>query len=705
MRKIYVLNLLVVFIATTVEAQDSTKTTMLKEVVVSASRTEQRVIDAPRSISVIGERTISTSVYQSVGELLNAQSGMFVTGANQTPGTNQALFMRGANSNQVAVLIDGVRITDASSPNAAIDLSEISLTNVERIEILRGSHSTLYGGAAVGGVVNIITKKRMEKGVRGSASVQGALFNDDAWSMTETVDLAYGIGNGFYANASLFRQDANGLDATEKLAPSFTADRDGFKKTDGFVKAGYRKDQWDVSASFKNSFQYTEIDDGAYVDDENSYLEFDRKLIHYSVKRNLNSFLDVQLIGSFSDSERFYEDDSSQVAANAWDHYYSTGSYYGKIQTHELQLTYGRDRFHALAGVGLYREKMFFDSYFVSNDPMFPYESITNYDTLDTRTTTMYAFARADYHWGNFKLSAGTRVSHHTEAGAFATFDVNPSYTVNDFVFFGSLSSGFNPPSLYQLYDPVQSFGAFAPKGNPGLKPETSLSFEAGIKKQFRGGTFLTLSAYSTTVKDGIEYVYLWNGSKTVAELDFSDYRGDRYINIGEQLMKGVELEADVNLTNSVVFSGSISYVDTKVQASANDLKTEYTGGHYVQLYNLGHFLISETGKNDVVRRPAFTATSQFRWQIVPTVGVQAIYRYTGRRYDAVYNESLGPYGALSLNDVDAYHLVDLGIQWKASKAFAIAFKVENILDEEYREVLGFRTRGRSALLKLMVNF
>src|SRR5690554_5800130 len=103
MRKIYVLNLLVVFIATTVEAQDSAKTTMLKEVVVSASRTEQRVIDAPRSISVIGERTISTSVYQSVGELLNAQSGMFVTGANQTPGTNQALFMRGANSNQVAV--------------------------------------------------------------------------------------------------------------------------------------------------------------------------------------------------------------------------------------------------------------------------------------------------------------------------------------------------------------------------------------------------------------------------------------------------------------------------------------------------------------------------------------------------------------------------------------------------------------------------
>src|SRR5690606_18426788 len=121
-------------------------------------------------VTVISEETIRNSIYQSVGELLNTQSGLFVVGANQTPGTNQNIFMRGANSNQVAVLVDGMRITDPSSPNAAIDLAEMSLVGVERIEVLRGSHSTLFGGAAVGGVINIITRKGAETGVHGQAS-------------------------------------------------------------------------------------------------------------------------------------------------------------------------------------------------------------------------------------------------------------------------------------------------------------------------------------------------------------------------------------------------------------------------------------------------------------------------------------------------------------------------------------------------------
>ncbi len=139
-------------------AQDSIRVTTLREVVVSASRTVQPIIETPRSVTVINHEIIEKSIYNSLGDLLNAQSGLYVVGANQTPGTNQSVFMRGANSNQVAVMIDGVRITDPSSPNSAIDLSEISLANVERIEIIRGSHSTMFGGAAIGGVINIITK-------------------------------------------------------------------------------------------------------------------------------------------------------------------------------------------------------------------------------------------------------------------------------------------------------------------------------------------------------------------------------------------------------------------------------------------------------------------------------------------------------------------------------------------------------------------
>src|SRR3989337_921813 len=109
MRKLFLLNLSAL-LSFCVAAQDSLSVTTLREVVVSASRTEQPVIEIPRSVTVIHEDAIKNSIYQSLGDLLNEQSGLYVIGANQTPGTNQNLFMRGASSNQVAVLIDGVRI-------------------------------------------------------------------------------------------------------------------------------------------------------------------------------------------------------------------------------------------------------------------------------------------------------------------------------------------------------------------------------------------------------------------------------------------------------------------------------------------------------------------------------------------------------------------------------------------------------------------
>src|SRR6267142_3792168 len=109
---------------------DSTRT--LKEVIVSASRYDQKILETPRSVTVINSDAIRNSVYNSVGDLLSKQPGIYIVGSNQTPGTNQSLFMRGANSNQVVVLMDGVRITDPSSPNNAIDLSELSLTNIKR---------------------------------------------------------------------------------------------------------------------------------------------------------------------------------------------------------------------------------------------------------------------------------------------------------------------------------------------------------------------------------------------------------------------------------------------------------------------------------------------------------------------------------------------------------------------------------------------
>jgi outer membrane cobalamin receptor len=80
---------------------------------------------------------------------------------------------------------------------------------------------------------------------------------------------------------------------------------------------------------------------------------------------------------------------------------------------------------------------------------------------------------------------------------------------------------------------------------------------------------------------------------------------------------------------------------------------------------------------------------------------LSAAYRYTGSRFDSGYDFTLGPYGALKRLNVESYHLVDVGVDWQATKVLGIGIKVENVLDESYREIAGFQTRGRSAFVKL----
>lgn len=707
MRKFCLVNLLSISVVMVCWSQDSLNVTTLKEIVISASRTEQPVIDVPRSVTILSAEEISNSIYQSVGDLLNAQSGIFVVGANQTPGTNQNIFMRGSNSNQVAVLIDGVRITDPSSPNSALDLSEISLTNVERIEIIRGSHSTIFGGAAVGGVVNIITKGPASPGMHGDVSWQGGALGKKAWSSAGNMNVSYGIDNGLYFTGSVFRQDVSGLNAADPSEnfPSFSSDRDDFQKTDASVKAGFENQKWDAHISYKRVHQYTEIDNGAFSDDDNNHLIFDRNLFQYFGEYTASPALRLSLIGSASNSERFYENDSSKIDSDTWDKMFSSGTYFGRLQTHELQLNFQDGRLEGLLGGGVYREKMFFDNYFFYNDPFFPFEVVTNYDSLDTRTATGYIFAKVGYETGKFSISGGARMSRHTTAGDFVTFELNPSFAFRDMLFYASLSTGFNAPSLYQLYDPSKSFSAYRPRGNSSLKAEESVSLEAGIKKQFASGSYFTLSAYHTRVSNSIEYVYLWNGGKAISELDYSDDRGDTYINVGKQEVSGVEAEGGLHLFRALSLHGNLTILQAQIKATPGDIDPGMTGGNHVQLYNLGRFLDGSFEEDEVVRRPRFTAFGRLRYTPNPDLTLSTTYRYTGNRFDAGYDASLGPYGGLARLDVDSYHLIDVGMNWHASAVFSFSMKIENLLNEAYREVVGFQTRGRSAYLKVTARF
>ncbi|MBM4278878.1 MAG: TonB-dependent receptor, partial [Deltaproteobacteria bacterium] len=134
------------------------KEVTLEKVVVTATRVETPIEEIASSITVIPSEEIVRKQKTSVLEVLRGLPGLDVVQTGGTGGTT-SIFLRGANSEHTLVMIDGVEVNDPISPGRSYDFAHLTVDNIERIEVIRGPQSTLYGSDAIGGVINIITKK------------------------------------------------------------------------------------------------------------------------------------------------------------------------------------------------------------------------------------------------------------------------------------------------------------------------------------------------------------------------------------------------------------------------------------------------------------------------------------------------------------------------------------------------------------------
>jgi vitamin B12 transporter len=711
-----------------VSAQDSLKKKELKEVVITAARSEQDPNDVGRSISVITSEEIKKSGATSVAELLTVQEGMYAVGAGQNPGLTSSIFTRGANSNQTVILIDGVRITDPSAINNAIDVSELSLANISKIEIVRGSHSTLYGSAAIGGVINIITKKSEKAGLSADVSILGGTFGYNTSEISENVYLNYALKNGLYVSAELYNTNVQGMNATEDTVKSTTAYKhsdmsDDFDKLDWLVKAGFNNKKIDVYASFKQTNQFTEIDKGAYRDDDNYTLDFKRNLFTFGASYKVNEKLSVSYIGGLSDMKRIAIDDSSRINSNGDnDRQYVKNSYTGKLESEELQANYKIKGLNVVLGGGVYSESMRINtSLYYYNMWSFPagYEEIkTSVDSVDPKSTTGSIFLHADiggelisdkYSW--FNLSGGFRYSDHSTFGSNVTYEINPSFKIAETgLLYMTYSTGYNAPSLYQLYDPT----AYKPwdgqpstglnRGNKKLNPETSKTFEVGFKQRINN-IELSAAYYKTVVENVIEYVYLWDkniGTDTLGQnWGRDDYRGDTYINAASMTTEGVELGISSKISEKITVSANLSLTSGKLKYTKENIDTAQTGGNHVQIYSNGSFINDKDIEVLGLSRRPNTANISLTYRPLTILMLRADVRYVGGRGDVVYDPALGPYGALGTVNVKQYTLLDLSANVKIWKGLSAGLRVGNVLDEKYSEINGFRTRGRSFYLNV----
>jgi vitamin B12 transporter len=693
------------------QQQDTLKTLQLQEVIVTATRTEKNVADVGRSITLITSDNIKNSIYNSVSELLSQQEGIYIVGNSQNPGMIQSIFSRGANSNQTLIMIDGVRITDPSTPNNAPDLSELSLANVEKIEIVRGSHSTLYGSSAIGGVVNIITKKSSKPGFNADAEVKAGTFGRGTSAFSENLFLNYTTKTGFYVNAEINNTDIQGLDATVDTVTNPNVynnrDKDGSDKMDLIGKIGFTKSKVDVYASYKKTDQKTSIDKLAYIDDDNYTLDFNRKLFTYGASYKINDMLNVKYIGGFSDMTRVAVDDSSAIDdLGNNDHTYFDGTYKGSISTNEIQGNLKIKGLDVVLGGGLYGETMTYKTYYINT--AWAYESKSDLDTLDLNILTNNVFAHIDLNgiivnekFRRFSLALGGRLINHSTFGSQPTYEINPSFKVNDNVLiYASYSTGFNAPSLYQLFSPDKNFTSGITRGNKNLKPETSVSYEFGFKQKINDNISFAVAYFNTEVSNVIEYIYLWDKNTPVDSLSFYDNLGDTYLNLGKQTSRGIEFSINSKVSEKLYLTGNFSLISGKLNYEPSDINSLQTEGNHVQIYSNGAILNKEIEVLGLVRRPN-TANISLIYKPFGKLVLRIDLKHVGSRNDILFNSQLGPYGALGTEGVADYTLLDFSTKYDLNKHFLAGVRVENIFDTKYSEINGFTTRGRGVYFNL----
>ena len=524
----------------------------LNEISISANRVATPLQDVGSSVTVLSQDDISASSEAYVIDFITQVPGVNVS-QNGPKGSTSGLTLRGLGLQYVKVLVDGIDIGDVSSIPVMANLSGIMLNEIDRIEILQGSQSALYGSSAIGGVISLTTKKAtkdettlsLEAGTYGTVSLKaGKTF------LSENSDV---LVSGSYFSTDGFSAKADGIE------------NDGYSSSRMSVTGNYYiSDTNSVSVSM-----FKQDEDG----DQDGYdpISF--------------AFIDK--------TDEVYSNDSLGVAANLE---MNTGSVVRNLHFNFFNI----DRFYTgpynYEGTNLevsWEEKRTFDEgaliYGIVAD-----NERTLIEGLQKAINKSHIFSEYIFSdEAKFSFTVSGRASGHSEFGGSSTGRINASYKLdNGTILRSSLGTGYRAPSLYELFAPFY--------GNSSLQPETSVATDIGVELPFVGDqAALSATIFETTISDRIVYD---NNTFAYGQSTESEKRAGYEIGLNYK----VNPRSEVNLSFTYTDDGNGNRVQ-KVPESDFTLsaRTELQSG-----VNLSGSFQSVMGLEDFVPLPDYNIVS-----------------------------------------------------------------------------------------------
>ncbi|WP_313386082.1 TonB-dependent receptor domain-containing protein [Chishuiella sp.] len=615
------------------QKKDSTDYT-LDQVVITGSGYEQKIKDAPATISVITQKEIKMKAYRDITDALQDVPGVFITGG----GSTSDFSIRGTDSSHTMVLIDGKRVnsreTRPNSDGPGIEQGWMPpIEEIERIEVIKGPMSSLYGSDAMGGVINIITKKSTNQW-RGTLGTNGTVQTHSAAGNTYQI-------NG-YTSGSIVK------DLLKLKVGANYSEREEDKFLNGFTERVIKSvdAQLDFTPTKKDVFSFA--------------------FNHNRQERNQTP---GKTLAATATATKNHYDRNAFTLSHAGDYNnFHTKSYfqYDKTQNPTRNMDYSTIIANTINNFNIKKHTITFGG-------EYRYENLEDQgnklaiDGVILNKLTRWNFSLfAEANWKIFEklnLVTGARYDNDENYGsnftprAYVVYDLNNNFTIK-----GGVSSGYKAPALRavspgwgQTTGGGQSNGMIV--GNPDLKPEKSVNYEATVMFEDDSKRFnISATAYLTDFKEKLVEERICNNAEECAKyenvygeiFDFISIRN----NIDKARMKGIEVSTSIKIVHNLNLKANYTYTETLATSG------KYDG------YNLN-------------RLPKNMANSTLSWETSKHVQLWTRWNYRGKTTGGISRNTYNPV------PIPEYNLFDLGSVFNFTKSLQMTFGVYNIFDKK----------------------